>query len=200
MTAFVRLAGSAILADGSRLVWSVADGRRGRRWRAVASADGVMSHALLLEVDLDGLPGRLELATSAGMLTLHPDDARQSLHGNAVLPGGVRHLRLAWSDQHALEVEGRPIATAVSAHRLARTMAVGEGRTIPVVLINSALDVAETTRRFVRLGWTEWSIEPETGEHGAGGTGATQAARLRIDGRGIPVGLVDAREWPLELG
>jgi hypothetical protein len=200
MTAFVRLAGSGILADGSRLVWSVADGRRGRRWRAVASADGVMTHALLLEVDLDGRPSRLELATSTGMLTLHPDDARQSLHGNAVLPDGVRHLRLAWSDEHGLEVEGRPIATAVSARRLARTIAVGEGRTIPVVLITATLEVSETTRRFVRLGETEWRIEPDTSASVAGGAGAPQAISLIVDGRGIPVGLGNAREWPLELG
>ena len=194
MTAFLRRAGSGILADGSRLVWSVADGRRGRRWRAAASRDGAISHALLLEIDLDGLPGRLELATSAGMLTLHPDDARQSLHGNAVLPDGVRHLRMGWSDEHGLEVEGRPIAMAVTAHRLARTMAVGEGRTIPVVLVSAALEVSETTRRFVRLGKTEWRIEPETGA-----TGARQATGLSVDGRGIPVGLDETREWPLEL-
>ena len=48
MSGFVRRAGSGILADGSRLVWSVADGRRGRRWRAVASLNGAISHALLL--------------------------------------------------------------------------------------------------------------------------------------------------------
>ena len=47
-------AGSARLADGARLDWSVADGRRGRRWRAVATVDGHVTHALLLEVGLDG--------------------------------------------------------------------------------------------------------------------------------------------------
>ncbi|MBI3749708.1 MAG: hypothetical protein HY262_12815, partial [Chloroflexi bacterium] len=54
MTAPLRRAGAGTLADGSELVWSVADGRRGRRWRAFASVEGVVTHALLLEVDVTG--------------------------------------------------------------------------------------------------------------------------------------------------
>ena len=125
------------------------------------------------------------------MLTLHPDTARRSLHGNAVTPDGVRHLSLPWSDEHGLEIHGRPIATAVTAHRLAASMAVGGGRTIPVVLVTADLTVSEATRRFVRLGESEWRIE---GEGGAAG-----ATILAVDERGIPVGLEDGREWPLEL-
>jgi hypothetical protein len=188
---FVRQAGAGSLADGSRLVWSVADGRRGRRWRAVASLNEVISHALLLEVDIDGRPSRLELTTAAGMLTLHPDESRRSLHGNVVTPDGVRHLSLPWSDEGGLEIERRPIASVVTAHRLAGSTAVGEGRTIPVVVIAADLTVSEATRRFVRLGDSEWRIE---GEIGAAG-GST----LAVDERGIPLGLSDGREWPLEL-
>ncbi len=190
MSGFVRQAGSGILADGSRLVWSVADGRRGRRWRAVAGLNGVISHALLLEVDLDGRPSRLELTTPAGMLTLHPDESGRSLHGNVVAPDGVGHLSLSWSAEHGLEIHGQPIATAVSAHRLAGSMAVGEGREIPVVLVGADLAVSETTRRFLRIGELEWRIEGEVGRDAP--------TTLEVDPRGVPVGLRDGREWPLE--
>ncbi len=191
MSGFVRQAGRGTLADGSRLVWSVADGRRGRRWRAAASLDGAITHALLLEVGVDGRPSRLELTTGAGMLTLHPDETRRSLHGNVVTAEGVRHLSLPWSDEHDLEVDGRPIASAVTAHRLAGSLAIGEGRELPVVTIAADLSVAEAIRRFVRLGESEWRIE--------GAQGPTHAAILRLDERGIPVGLLEPEEWPLEL-
>jgi len=191
MTAYLRRAGAGLLADGSQLVWSVADGRRGRRWRAVASSNGVITHALLLEVDTAGRPSRLELTTPAGMLTLHPDEAGRTLHGNVVTLSGVHHLSLPWSDLHGLEVDGRPIAGAVTAHRLAGATAVGEGRAVPVVAITTDLALSETTRDYVRVGEGEWRIEEAPGD-GAG-------TILRVDSRGIPTGIRDAREWPLEL-
>ena len=125
------------------------------------------------------------------MLTLHPDGSRRSLHGNVVTPDGVRHLSLPWSAEHGLEIDGRPLATAVTAHRLAGSMTVGEGRMIPVVLVTADLMVSEATRRFVRLGESEWRIEAEIGTAGA--------STLTVDERGIPGGLGDGREWPLEL-
>src|SRR5512147_136645 len=88
----LRRAGAGTLADGSQLVWSVADGHRGRRWRAVAGLNGVITHALLLEVDVAGRPAKLELATPAGLLTLHPEEGSGRLHGNVVTEAGVRHL------------------------------------------------------------------------------------------------------------
>ena len=191
MSGPLRLAGGGTLGDGSRLVWSVADGRRGRRWRAVATVNGTISHALLLEVGLDGRPSRLELTTVAGMLTLHPDEARQTLHGNVVTTEGVRPLTLPWSDEHGLEIEGRPIATAVTVHRLAGSTRVGDAKEIPVVTVAVDLAVAQETRRYVRLGEAEWRIE-RIGET----TGATV---LKVDERGIPAGLGDPQEWPLEL-
>ena len=50
MSAMVRRAGQAILPDGTEVVWSVADGRRGRRWRATTTRDGALPPSLLLEV------------------------------------------------------------------------------------------------------------------------------------------------------
>jgi hypothetical protein len=191
VSAFLRVAGSGRLADGSHLVWSVAGGRRGRRWRAMASRDGAVTHALLLEVRPDGRLSRLELTTPAGMLTLHPDEAGRVLHGNAVGADGVRHLRLAWSDEHGVEVADRPIAAAVTAHRLAGSVAVGEGRDVPVLRIGVDLGIVPARQRYDRIGEGEWRIAPLT-------DGAAAFA-MRIDERGIPTSLEDAAEWPLEL-
>jgi hypothetical protein len=191
MSESLRRAGAGLLPDGSTLVWSVADGRRGRRWRAVASLDGVISHALLLEVDTDGRPSRLELTTPAGLLTLHPEEGGGALHGNVVAAAGVRHLRLPWSTEHGLEIDGRPIASAVTAHRLAGSLAVGEGRTVPVVAIAADLTLLETRHRYTRVGEGEWRIEPTVADRGQ--------ATLEVDERGVPAGLAEAREWPLEL-
>ena len=190
MTEPLRRAGAGTLADGSHLVWSVADGRRGRRWRAVASADGGLTHALLLEVDVAGRPGKLDLATPAGLLTLHPEEGSGRLHGNVVTEAGVRHLALPWGDDHGLDVVGRPIAAAVSAHRLAAAIAVGQGRAVPVVSITPDLLVVEARHTYDRVSDGEWQIQP-AGEGGA-------AVRLTIDERGVPV-LAAATEWPLEL-
>ena len=66
-------AGRARLQDGSLLLWSIAEGRRGARWRASTRRDGRLLSDLLLEVGHDGRPGRLEIATPAGLLTLHPE-------------------------------------------------------------------------------------------------------------------------------
>ena len=192
MTEPLRRAGAGTLADGSQLIWTVADGRRGRRWRAVASSNGSITHALLLEVDVAGRLSKLELATPAGLLTLHPEEGSGWLHGNVVTEVGVRHLALPWSDDHGLDVVGRPIAAAVTAHRLAAMTAVGEGRAVPVVSIAPDLGLVETTHRYTRVSVGEWRIE-SGGDHGA-------PVRLTIDGRGVPVLPLAAAEWPLELG
>ena len=192
MTEPLRRAGAGTLADGSQLVWSVADGRRGRRWRAVATSNGAITHALLLEVDGTGRPSKLELVTPAGLLTLHPEEGSGRLHGNVLSDTGVRHLALPWSEDHGLDVVGRPIAAAVTAHRLAAMTAVGDGRAVPVVSIAPDLGIVETTHRYTRVSGGEWRIE-SGGDRGA-------PVRLTIDDRGVPVLPLAAVEWPLELG
>ena len=188
MTAFLRRAGTAYLADGAQLVWSVADGTRGRRWRAMSSADGIITHALLLEVDLGRRPARLELTTPAGLLTLHPGPDGTSLHGNVVTSLGMRHLTFAWSGEHGLSVDGRPVADAVTAHRLADTVRVGETRSVAVVAITPDLSLREETVQFERRGGATWRLTRPGGAHA-----------LAIDARGVPAALTDALEWPLEL-
>jgi hypothetical protein len=186
MTGFVRRAGSARLPDGAEVRWTVADGSRGRRWRAALTRAGVLVASLLLEVDREGRPSRLELATAAGLLTLHPEPSG-GLHGNVVLPEGVRHLAMAWGADHELGIDGLPIADAVTARRLAATTGVGEGRIVRAVSVGLDLSVREGLTRFSRVADGTWQIDDEDG---AGPRTVT------IDERGLPAWPELAGDWP----
>jgi hypothetical protein len=87
----VRLAGHGLRPDGARATWTLAEGRRGRRWREVASRDDVIVLSLLFETDPDGRFAHLEGSSPAGLVTLHPE-ADGTLHGNVVGRDGVRHV------------------------------------------------------------------------------------------------------------
>jgi hypothetical protein len=192
MTALVRRAGSATLPGDrgdAEVRWTVADGTRGRRWRVAMTLGGVLVASVLLEVDHEGRPSRFELATAAGLLTLHPEPAG-GLHGNAVLPDGVRHLSLAWGADHELGIEGLPIGDAVTARRLAATTGVGEGRVVRTVTVGLDLSVREGPARFTRVADGRWQIEDA---NGAGSRTVT------IDEWGLPAWPERAEEWPLEL-
>jgi hypothetical protein len=189
----VRVAGVATLDDGTEITWSVADGRRGRRWRATTRRRGSLTIALLLEVGTDGRATRLELATAVGLLTLHPEPDGQ-LHGNAVTAEGVRHLHLPWSGDHAIEVEPIPIADAITAAWLAGRLGSGEGTDVPTVVVGADLVVRDGVRRFTRIDATTWRVEAD---------GTTR--RRVLDDRGVPVWTGETGEpsvggeWPLEL-
>lgn len=188
MTSWLRLAGRGRLPDGSTLVWSVAEGGRGRRWRAATlSAAGAVVRAVLVEVGLDGRPARLEVSSAAGMLTLHPERDGRSAHGNVVAANGVRPVALPWSTEHEIVVAGTPLGELVALHRLAARVGVGEGVELPVLVIGEDLAVREERRVMRRMTATRWTIDD-------GGADAT----IDVDERGIPVGLDDAAEWPLE--
>ena len=94
-TRFLRRAGVGELPDGSVVTWSVAEGARGRRWRWTIAAPTGLRHAGLVELDRDGRIARLELETTDGMLTLHPDGDGRSAHGNVVRAHGVEPVALA---------------------------------------------------------------------------------------------------------
>ena len=112
----VRRAGRARLPDGRVLLWSVAEGGRGRRWRAsTRDAEGRLLDDLLLEVDRGGRIGRLELTTAAGQLTFHADPDEREAHGNVVTPAGMRHVALRWAPGRGVEIPWSPIADAVLA-------------------------------------------------------------------------------------
>jgi len=189
-TGLLRRAGWGRLGAGRRLLWTVAEGERGRRWRSsIIDAAGRLERTLLLEVTSGGTIGRLELASAAGLLTLHPSHDGSAVHGNVATPMGMRHIALAWSATHRILVDGSPIGTAVVLTGLADTIGVGEGRIVPVLAVSDDLDAVPAVRRFARVGpGTWWVVDP------AGGA----RDRVVLDERGVPV--LDAHEeWPLEI-
>jgi hypothetical protein len=185
---WLRRAGRGILADGATLIWSVADGERGRRWRATAALDGRMTHAVMLETSPAGRVVRLELATTSGLLTLHPATDGRSIHGNIVHVAGVRPLAFAWSPEHELEILDRPGPTSVMLRRLAKTVEVGGGETVPVLSIDASLVVRPGTRLVRRLAPDRWLVADVTGG---------REMTLELDADGIPV-LGAPAEWPLD--
>ena len=185
----VRRAGRARLPDGATLLWSVAEGARGRRWRAVTTVDGAVTHALLFEATAGGRPTRLELTTPSGMLTLHPEADERSAHGNVVHLGGVRPLVLPWSPDYAIEVVDRPIATAVMLARMARSARGGEGETVEVLSVDAGLVVRPGTRLVRRLADRRWEVAD---------LGAGREFEVELDADGVPrLGASD--DWPLEV-
>lgn len=180
----VRVAGDARLADGSSLVWTVAEGRRGRRWREVRTGVMGFEHSLLLETDPEGRFAHLELATTS-LLTLHPE-FDGTLHGNIVVGGdafGVRPIEGEPWDEAAMPfVEGSIVCLAAAARlHVAR---IGpfrsdrmRGAWIPKSLL---LDIG--TVRVDRIDERHWRFD------GAG---------IEIDADGLPI-LSGGRTWPLE--
>jgi hypothetical protein len=166
----VRLGGRGTLRDGSRVVWSVAEGRRGRRWREVhTAADGAVISSLLLETDADGRFSHTELSTAAGLLTLHPE-SDGTLHGNLVTDAGVNHVRgVPWDPDGAVLLLESLVAAAVAAAAARRI-----GGPIPRVVF----------------------IDPDD-LHILEGTNVERAWDGVIDVHGLPI-LADSETWPLE--
>jgi len=114
---WLRRAGSGRLPDGSLVVWSVAEGSRGRRWRWTVSAGEGLRHAGLVEIDAAGQFARLDLATGDGLLTLHPDASAAMAHGNVVRSDRVDPIEIAWQDGASIAIEGDPFGTAIAGRR-----------------------------------------------------------------------------------
>lgn len=186
----VRRGGTASLPGGRRLVWSVADGRRGRRWRSVTThGGGRLEAALLVETTPDGGLSKLELATGEGLLTLHPEGDPRRLHGNTVRASGIEHHALPWSDGHALLVGASPVTAAIAVQGPAAPIGVGEGSSIPVVEVGIDLRVRRATWRVARTGERRWWLLAADGG---------PSLRLETDDDGVPTAH-DGRSWPLEL-
>jgi hypothetical protein len=183
----VRRGGRGTLPDGAQLTWSLAEGARGRRWRATRVRNGLLEGTILLEIDAAGRPARLELGSADGLLTLHPDRGEHELHGNVVTPGGIRHLRLDWSPAHELIVDGFPVALLAAVRRLAAVIPAGASSERAAVIVDSGLRCHPTTIRLGRLDERRWRAE-----------GEGSAVGVAIDADGAPAGLDDAEEWPLE--
>ncbi len=183
-----RLGGRTDLPTGVVVVWSVADGRRGRRWRESTSRDGVAVRALLVETRPDGGLSRLELSTAAGSLTLHPDDDGTTLHGNVVTPGGVRHLAFAWGPDRVVLVVDSPAVTAIAVAWLGRSLEVGRSADVAVLRVDDRLVPETGSIGFERLGTRRWRLSSDDG--------ADDGIVVTLDADGL---LTTARTvWPLE--
>jgi hypothetical protein len=186
-----RRAGIGRLADGATVVWSVADGRRGRRWReVVVGPGGGIRSSLLLETDPDGWFSHLELSTVAGLLTLHPE-GDGTIHGNTVTGGGpgigagVWHVAgLPWGRDDALVIDGSALASAAVARSLLARQAEGTVVEWPGIAVDLDLAVHRRSVRVERRDPGHWRIATDD--------------PLEIDGDGVPL-LAEARTWPLEL-
>lgn len=130
--------------------------------------EGGLDLALLMEVNLEGRFTRLELTTSEGMLTLHPEPDRAWVEGNVVSERGVTPISLAWSSDHVLWVRDSPIAEILTGRGT-----IADVHTRPGLLIDAALNVVPATRAI---------------EEGSGPP---------ADDRGVPV-LEASDEWDLE--
>lgn len=188
MSGPLRSGGRAALSNGATVVWSAAEGARGRRWREAVTIDGAFVRSLLLEVSTAGRPARLELTSAAGLLTLHPSSDERELHGNVVTPTGIRHLRFAWSPAHELWVLGSPGVAAAALGRLAGVLAVGQTATVAVLGVDDALDPRPATWQVTRTGPRDWHLRDEQ-------TGEEQVTTLDADGISV---LPGAATWPLE--
>lgn len=180
----VRRSGVGRDAEGATIWWSVAEGRRGRRWReARVGADGLV-HSLLLETDPDGRFSHLELATPAGLLTLHPEPDR-TLHGNALSDAGLDHVvGLPWDRDGLVILAGSPVAAAAAVHLLARILpGAGVSLSYPALRIDAGLRLERGTIEVTRTA---------TGSYVLAGIGP-----VTVDEEHLPL-LADARSWPLE--
>jgi hypothetical protein len=178
-----------VLASGTIVVWSLAEGLRGRRWREALSNDGGLRRSMLLEVSPAGRPTRLEVASAAGLLTLHPDADGRELHGNVVTTTEIRHLRFDWGAEHDLIVGRSPVAAAVAVHRFADLLAVGEAGPIPVVWVDDVLEPRSGVWQVTRTAPDGWHLRD---------LGGTEVRVVTVDPDGIPV-MPGGATWPLEL-
>lgn len=189
--AFVRRTGTGLLAGGQRLTWTVADGRRGRRWRATTvSGDGRLLLALLLEIDPAGRFAHLEASSPAGLLTLHPGSNQATLDGNVVRASGVEHVTLPWSPQHILMLGASPVTAVVAAVQLTRRLGVGEGLSVPAVDVDDHLAPRGATWRVARVGERRWRLLAADGAF---------SLAVALDDDGAPADLEASQTWPMEL-
>jgi hypothetical protein len=188
VSAPLRVAGWGTLDDGAAITWTVAQGRRGRRWREVVAIGDDVRHSLLLETDADGRFNHLELARAGGLWTFHPEPDG-TLHGNHVDPGTreVHHVAgLRFAPDDLLVIEGSPLGAAAIAWRVSTVVAEAASATFAGIVLPLAGPImAEPTIRVERLGATRWRI----------GDGPP----FDVSADGLPI-LADGETRPLELG
>jgi hypothetical protein len=184
MTGPTRVAGWGRRADGAVVTWTVAEGRKGRRWREVVAHGTDVVHALLLETDPDRRFSHLELARADGLWTFHPEPDG-TLHGNHVASSsGVRHVvGWAFGADDGLVIEGSPVSLAAIAWR--RATAGESSAAVAGVVIGAAGALEQRSDiRIERVTPTRWRVG--------------QRGEIEIDEAGLPI-LDGGETWPLEL-
>jgi hypothetical protein len=184
MTDVLRRAGHGVDRAGVRVVWSVSEGRRGRRWReARTSAEGALLSSLLLETDPSGYFLHTELALGGGLLTLHPE-GDGTVHGNVITSGGVEHvIGVPWQPDGLLLVAGSAVATAAAAHLLRPAVPLSSAVVCHAIVIDERLVPDVERLRVERIGANRWRF------------GGGEPFEVGADG--LPR-LADAADWPLE--
>ena len=186
MTEPTRVAGWGRLADGSHVIWTVAEGRRGRRWREVVAGGTTPGQAVLLETASDGRFSHLELARPDGLWTFHPE-GDGTLHGNHVggPDPGVRHVA-GWpfGPRDVLLVEGSLVSAAAIAWAHRDMLAPGASASVAGVVIGEDGSLAAYAAiAIVRLDERHWTVG--------------QGNPIEIDDDGLPV-LERGGQAPLE--
>jgi hypothetical protein len=180
---WLRRGGRGIGPDGSVVLWSVATGRRGARWREVITFPDGTIQVLLLETTTAGRPSRLEVSSTAGLLTAHPASDASALHGNVVTPGGIHHLTLTWTEAHQLLVIRSPISRAVLVGAIDRTL-----DETPCVIVGDDLRPTIGQARVAHHGSGRWDLVLPPDE---------RRFAVAVDSDGLPV-LDEGRTWELE--
>jgi hypothetical protein len=161
---WLRRAGYLPLEDGRAVTWTLAEGRRGRRWRESVTRPGQpgIRHSLLLETDPDRRFAHLELSTESGLLTLHPE-GDGSLHGNTVTSAGVHHVRgVAWDPEAIVIVDGSIVCRLAACHGLDSVIEVESSREVLVLRIPRDLRLLaahEVVRRGPGGRWAIGDVE-----------------------------------------
>lgn len=206
----VRLAGHGLDRLGRAVTWSIADGERGRRWReatgvggaavrtdeaatpvgapAPGEAPAALAHAVTIETGHAGQWLRLEVATPAGLLSLHPE-RDGSIHGNVVSASGVRHIDLGVVEPALVDVRDSLVGETALCRALERLVAAGEGSTVSVVRVATTLDVTLGQLQVFRRDARSWEL-----------TDADGIRSLSMGDRGTPVTSDAGAKWPLETG
>ena len=183
MTAPLRVGGRGLGADGASVIWSIAEGSRGRRWREVRNVAGGVASSLLLETFVDGRFAHLEFSTPSGLLTLHPE-GDGTLHGNAVVSDGVEHVTgLRWEPDALALLDGSTVCRLAAVDLLARSADAIDSHAHLAVVIPPTLWLEVKPVRVERIDTTTWRFGSEE--------------PFAVDERGLPV-LRGGEIWPLE--
>jgi hypothetical protein len=187
----LRIAGWGRTAERAQVTWSIAEGRRGRRWREVVAFDEGLWHALLLETGPDRRFAHLELAAPGLLASLHPEPDG-TVHGNAVDSADrrVRHVvGLPTAPEGLVVVDGSIVALAAVAWQLTGELEPGRGRAFTVVRLDLAGDVTvDTDVPIERATATAWMIGESTidvGEDGQPMLAGGSTVPLELDPGGV---------------